>query len=231
MPDSDPTVFIVDDDPDIRESLKRLLRSVGLDTRLFASASAFLEAERPSGPACIILDVRLPGQSGLDFQRELTAADIRTPIIFITAHGDIPMSVQAMKAGAIEFLTKPFRHQDLIHAIRLGLALDHARLERQKTLEALQARFQSLTPREREIMIQVVQGRRSKQIADDFGIAEATVMVHRCNLMRKMNVSCLPELGQVAAKLDLVGEDASPIPALKLRQKYVDIEAVSSVSK
>ncbi|HET6609720.1 MAG TPA: response regulator [Rhodopila sp.] len=206
MSELTPGVLIVDDDPEVRESLKGLLRSIGLDARLFASASAFLEADRPNGPTCLVLDVRLPGKSGLDFQRELAAANIKIPIIFITAHGDIPMSVQAMKGGAIEFLTKPFHDHDLIHAIHLGLALDRVRLEREMSLETLRARFQSLTPREREIMLYVVEGRRSKQIADDFGIAEATVLVHRCNLMRKMNVRCLPELGQVATKLNLASE-------------------------
>jgi len=148
----------------------------------------------------------LPGQSGLDFQRELAAADIQIPIIFITGHGDIPMSVQAMKGGAIEFLAKPFRDQDLVDAIQVGLARDRARREKEEALGALRARFESLTPRERQIMMQVAQGRLSKQIAFDIGISEVTVKVHRSNLMRKMNVRSLPELGRMADKLKLVTE-------------------------
>ena len=192
--------------PALRESVGRLLRSVGLDARLFASVSDFLQSDRPNGPTCLVLDIRLPGQSGLDFQRELGAANIEIPIIFITAHGDIPMSVQAMKGGAIEFLTKPFRDQDLIDAIQLGLARDRARRENEQILATLRARFDSLSPREREIMIKVVQGRLSKQIAHDLGISEPTVKVHRSNLMRKMSVRSLPELGLMADKLKLVSE-------------------------
>jgi FixJ family two-component response regulator len=206
MPESRPPVLVIDDDPALRESVGRLLRSVGLDARLFASVSDFLQSDRPNGPTCLVLDIRLPGQSGLDFQRELGAANIEIPIIFITAHGDIPMSVQAMKGGAIEFLTKPFRDQDLIDAIQLGLARDRARRENEQILATLRARFDSLSPREREIMIKVVQGRLSKQIAHDLGISEPTVKVHRSNLMRKMSVRSLPELGLMADKLKLVSE-------------------------
>ena len=206
MPESGPPVLVIDDDPALRESVGRLLRSVGLDARLFASVADFLKSDRPNGPTCLVLDVRLPGQSGLDFQRELAAADIQIPIIFITGHGDIPMSVQAMKGGAIEFLTKPFRDQDLIDAIHLGLARDRARRENEEALGTLRARFESLTRREREVMIEVVQGRLSKQIAYDLGISEVTVKVHRSNLMRKMSVDSLPELGRVADKLKLVSE-------------------------
>jgi FixJ family two-component response regulator len=206
MPESSPTVLVIDDDPALRESLGRLLRSVGLDARLFGSVPDFLKSDRPNGPTCLILDVRLPGQSGLDFQRELAAADIQIPIIFITGHGDIPMSVQAMKGGAIEFLAKPFRDQDLVDAIQVGLARDRARREKEEALGALRARFESLTPRERQIMMQVAQGRLSKQIAFDIGISEVTVKVHRSNLMRKMNVRSLPELGRMADKLKLVTE-------------------------
>jgi FixJ family two-component response regulator len=206
MPESGPPVLVIDDDPALRESVGRLLRSVGLDARLFASVPDFLKAGRPNGPTCLVLDIRLPGLGGLDFQRELAAADIQIPIIFITGYGDIPMSVQAMKGGAIEFLTKPFRDQDLIDAIQLGLARDRARCENEKALGMVRERFDSLTPREREIMIHVAQGRLSKQIAHDLGISEATVKVHRSNLMRKMSVRSLPELGQVADKLKLVSE-------------------------
>jgi FixJ family two-component response regulator len=206
MSESRPLILVIDDDPALRESVGRLLRSVGLDARLFASVSDFLQSDRPNGPTCLVLDIRLPGQSGLDFQRELGAANIEIPIIFITAHGDIPMSVQAMKGGAIEFLTKPFRDQDLIDAIQLGLARDRARRENEQILATLRARFDSLSPREREIMIKVVQGRVSQQIAHDLGISEPTVKVHRSNLMRKMSVRSLPELGLMADKLKLVSE-------------------------
>src|ERR1700732_952290 len=206
MPESGPPVLVIDDDPALRESVGRLLRSVGLDARLFASVPDFLKSDRPNGPTCLVLDIRLPGRSGLDFQRELAAADIQIPIIFITGHGDIPMSVQAMKGGAIEFLTKPFRDQDLIDAIQLGLSRDRSRRESEKSLTTLRERFGSLSPREREIMIQVARGRLNKQIAHDLGVSENTVKVHRSNLMRQMSVRSLPELGQMADKLKLVSE-------------------------
>jgi FixJ family two-component response regulator len=212
MPDSSPTIFVIDDDPDLRASVGRLLRSLDLDAQLFASISDFLKSVRsagcpPDGPSCLVLDVRLPGQSGLDFQRELAAANRELSIIFITGHGDIPMSVQAMKGGAIEFLTKPFRDQDLIDAIQVGLARDRARRENEEALAALRQRFGSLSPREREIVIQVARGRLSKQIAGDIGIAEATVKVHRSRAMQKMKVRSLPELGRIADKLKLVPEE------------------------
>jgi FixJ family two-component response regulator len=203
MLESDPIVLVIDDDPAVRESVGRLLRSVGLDARLFASVPDLLKSERPNGPTCLIVDVKMPERSGLDFQRELAAADVQIPIIFITAHGDVPMSVQAMKRGAIEFLTKPCRDEDLIDAIRLGLARDRARRENDTALNTLRARYESLSPREREIMIQVVQGRLSKQIAGYIGSSEATVNVHRSNLMRKMNVRSLPELCRMANQLKL----------------------------
>ena len=182
------------------------MRSLDLDARLFASVSDFLKSDLPDGPACLVLDVRLPGQSGLDFQRELAGANRQVPIIFITGHGDIPMSVQAMKGGAIEFLTKPFRDQELLDAIQLGLSRDRSRRENEMALTALKERFASLSPREREIVIQVAQGRLSKQIAGEIGIAEATVKVHRSRAMRKMNARSLPELGRMADKLQLVLE-------------------------
>ena len=203
---STSTVLVVDDDVDIRNSLGRLLRSVGINAKLFASVSDFLKSEPPDGPSCLVLDVRLPGQSGLEFQRELAAAGRELPIIFITGHGDIPMSVQAMKGGAIEFLTKPVRDQDLLDAIQLGLARDRVRRENESALADLRNRFGSLSPREQEIMIHVARGRLSKQIAGDIGIAEATVKVHRSKAMRKMNARSLPEFGQMAAKLNLVPE-------------------------
>jgi FixJ family two-component response regulator len=205
-PDAKSTVLVIDDDPDLRASVGRLLGSVGLGTQLFGSISDFLESDPPDGPTCLVLDVRLPGQSGLDFQRELAAANRELQIIFITGHGDIPMSVQAMKGGAIEFLTKPFRDQDLLDGIQLGLSRDRVRRESEKALADLRERFGSLSPREREIMIHVAQGRLSKQIAGDIGIAEATVKVHRSRAMRKMNAHSLPELGRMADRLKLVSE-------------------------
>src|SRR6266700_1644421 len=206
MPEENPTVLVVDDDPQIRDSIGQLLRSLGMDTKLFASVSDFLKSGRPNAPTCLVLDVRLPGRSGLEFQRDLAAANRDLPIIFITGHGDIPMTVQAMKGGAIEFLTKPFRDQDLLHAVEAGLARDRARRASEKALAALRERFGSLSPREREIVIQVAQGRLSKQIANDIGIAEGTVKVHRSKAMRKMNARSLPELGRMADKLKLVAE-------------------------
>ena len=206
MPDAKSTVLIIDDDANLRASVGRLLRSLGQDAQLFESISEFLASDPPDGPACLVLDVRLPGQSGLDLQRELTAANSEIPIIFITGHGDIPMSVQAMKGGAIEFLTKPFRDQELLDAIQIGLSRDRARRERDAALAALRERFASLSPREREIMVQVARGRLSKQIAGDIGITEATVKVHRSRVMRKMHARSLPELGRMADKLKLVPE-------------------------
>jgi FixJ family two-component response regulator len=204
MVDANPTVLVVDDDPALRQSVGLLLESLGLDTRLFASISDFLASDPPDGPTCLVLDVRMPGRSGLDLQRELAAANRELPIIFITGYGDIPMSVQAMKGGAIEFLTKPFRDQDLLEAIELGLSRDRVRRENEKALADLRERFASLSPREREIVIQVAHGRLSKQIAHDIGIAEATVKVHRSRAMHKMNAGSLPELGRMADKLKLV---------------------------
>src|ERR1700693_4213551 len=216
MPDANSTVFVIDDDPDLRASVGRLLRSLGLDAQVFASISGFLKSDPPDGPTCLVLDVRLPGQSGLDFQRELAAANRELPIIFITGHGDIPMSVQAMKGGAIEFLTKPFRDQDLLDGIQLGLSRDRVRRESEKALADLRERFGSLSPREREIVIHVAQGRLSKQIAGDIGIAEATVKVHRSRAMQKMNAHSLPEFGQMAAKLNLMPENRSARSVLSL---------------
>src|SRR6201999_1179564 len=207
MPDAKPTVLVIDDDPDLRASVGRLLRSVGLEAQLFGSISDFLKSDPPDGPTCLVLDVRLPGQSGLDLQRELVAANRELPIIFITGHGDIPMSVQAMKGGAIEFLTKPFRDQELLDAIQVGLSRDRARRQNEETMVSLRQRFASLSPREREIMIQVARGRLSKQIAGDIGIAEATVKVHRSRLMKKMKARSLLALGRMAEKLHLVSEE------------------------
>ena len=172
MLDSNSCVVVIDDDQEFRESLGRLLRSVGLDSRLFASIADYLGSDPPDSPTCLVLDVRLPGRSGLDFQRDLAAAGVTLPIVFITGHGDIPMTVQAMKAGAIEFLTKPFREQDLLDAVNVGLGRDRVRRENEKALSALRARFEVLSPRERAILIQVVEGRLNKQIAGEMGITE-----------------------------------------------------------
>ena len=199
----EPTIIVVDDDPGMRESLHDLLRSVGLQVKALASVPEFLKEGRPEGPTCLVLDVRLPGRSGLDFQRDLSAANVHLPIIFITGYGDIPMSVQAIKGGAIEFLTKPFRDQELLDAIQLGLARDRAWLEEAKAMAALRSRFETLTPREREVMALVVTGRLNKQIAHDIGISEITVKVHRGQVMRKMNAASLPDLARMADKLNL----------------------------
>jgi FixJ family two-component response regulator len=200
------TVIIVDDDPAIRESLVSLLRSVGLEVKALSSVPEFLKSGRPDGPTCLVLDVRLPGRSGLDFQRELAAANIHLPIVFITGHGDIPMSVQAMKGGAIEFLTKPFRDQDLLDAIQVGLAQDRAGREEERALAELRRRYETLTARERQIMIEVSKGRLNKQIAGDIGISEITVKVHRGQVMRKMRAKSLPELARMVDKLKLTSE-------------------------
>ncbi|PZM15744.1 response regulator transcription factor [Rhizobium tubonense] len=200
---TETTVIVIDDDPEIREALGSLLRSVGFGVRLLASVGDFLRSGRPNGPTCLVLDVRLPGQSGLDFQLELSRENIRLPIVFITGHGDIPMSVQAMKGGAVEFLTKPFRDQDLLDAVQVGLARDRTWLENEQALATVRARFDSLTPREREVMALVVTGRLNKQIAGDLGVSEITVKVHRSQVMQKMGTRSLPELARMADKLML----------------------------
>lgn len=207
--DARPTVLIVDDDPDMRESLQCLLRTVSLDSRAFASPSKFIKSELPSRPTCLVLDVRLPGRSGLDFQKELTAANIDLPIIFITGHADVPMAVQAMKAGAIEFLIKPFRDQDLLDAIQLGLARDRVRCDHECELAKFRERFVLLTSREREVLAHVVNGRLNKQIANDIGISEMTVKIHRGQVVRKMKASSVPELTRMADRLRDAGIFAS----------------------
>jgi len=210
VPDSNACVVVIDDDLEFRESLGRLLRSMGLQTRLFTSVADFQEWELPNSPICLVLDVRLPGRSGLDFQRDLGARGVRLPIVFITGHGDIPMTVQAMKGGAIEFLTKPFRDQDLLDAVNVGLARDRARRENEEALSALKRRLELLTPRERAILIQVAQGRLNKQIAGDMGITETTVKVHRSNMMRKIQAASLPELCRMVDRLKLLPESSEP---------------------
>jgi FixJ family two-component response regulator len=196
-------VYVVEDDPSMRAALKNLLRSVGLEAKLFASAQEFLDANRPDLPSCLILDVRLPGLSGLDLQRQLSAGNIHIPIIFITAHGDIPMSVRAMKAGAVEFLTKPFRDQDLLDAIHQSLVQDRVRRQKEGELRELQKRFDSLTSRERELLPLVVSGRSNKEIAAQIGTSEITVKVHRGHLMRKMRASSFADLLRMAADLKI----------------------------
>jgi FixJ family two-component response regulator len=203
MGNADPSVLLIDDDPEFRDSVVRLLRTVGLHAREFSSVPDFLKADPPEGPTCLVLDVRMPGRSGLELQRDLAAANRQVPIIFITAHADVPMTVQAMKGGAIEFLTKPFRDQDLLDAVEHGLARDRARRESERASAALRERFNTLSSRERDIMLHVVAGRLNKQIANDIGIAESTVKVHRTNLMRKMKAGSLPELSRMADTLNV----------------------------
>jgi RNA polymerase sigma factor (sigma-70 family) len=198
---SAPVVFVVDDDPSVRSSLKFLLSTVGLHVESFDSADRFLRENRPDGPSCLVLDVRLPGLSGLDFQRELATRKISIPIVFLTGHGDIPMSVRAMKAGAVEFLTKPFRDQDLLDAVRIALDRDHARREQEKEVMILERRFESLTSREREVISMVVSGMLNKQIADQLGTAESTVKVQRSRALEKMHAESLVDLVRMIEKL------------------------------
>jgi FixJ family two-component response regulator len=203
--DDRATVLVVDDDPSIRDSLHDLFESVGLRTRLFCSAREMLQSKQPEMPCCLVLDVRLPEQSGLDFQRELNQANIRLPIIFLTGHGDVPMSVRAMKAGAVEFLTKPFREQDLLDAVQVALHRDRDRREEEKQVAILRERYEALTPRERTVMALVVVGRMNKQIAGEIGTSEVTAKVHRANMMRKMQAGTLADLIAIAAKLRAAG--------------------------
>lgn len=214
----DRTVFVVDDDPLIREALVSLLRSVGLKVTALASVAEFLSWPRPDGPTCLVLDVRLPGRSGLDLQRALAAENVQLPVIFITGHGDIPMSVQAMKAGAIEFLTKPFRDQDLLDAIQLGLARDRERRDGDRELQTLSERFETLTSREREVMGYVVMGRLNKEIAGELGISEITVKVHRAQVVRKMKADSLPELARMADRLKVSRKSHTLQTDLKARE-------------
>ena len=208
MRDSHPLVFLVDDDPSVRRSIKRLVGSVGLEVELFASAQEFLRVERRDAVSCLVLDVRLPGISGLGLQRELAAARIPIPIIFITSHGDIRMSVQAMKGGAVEFLPKPFRDQDLLDSIHTALERDRARRRQEERERILRKRFDSLTAREQEILPWIVSGLLTKQIASEIGISETTVKVHRGQLIRKMGARSLADLVRMAEKLKI------PLPGI-----------------
>jgi FixJ family two-component response regulator len=201
MIDSAPTVFVVDDDSSLRRAIKRLVESVGLRVELFASAHEFLQAKRPDAASCLVLDIRLPGISGLDFQRELSDCNIHIPIIFITAHGDIPMTVRAMKAGAVEFLPKPFPDQVLLDAIQQALVRDNARRVQESEVARLRERYETLTSREREVLPLVVSGLLNKQIAVEIGTSEATVKVHRSQLMRKMGAESLADLVRMSQKL------------------------------
>ena len=203
LTDPNCIVFVIDDDATIREALRSLLRSVGLQVELFATTREFLARRRPEVPSCLVLDVRLPGTGGLDFQRQLAEAGVHIPIIFITGHGDIPMSVRAMKAGAVEFLTKPFRDQDLLDAIQVALEKDGARRRREGEIAVIRERFESLTPREREILPWVVSGLLNKQIAAQIGTSETTVKVHRSQLMRKMGADSLADLVRIAERIGI----------------------------
>jgi FixJ family two-component response regulator len=196
-------VYVIDDDEAVCESITDLLRSVGHDVHSFRSAKEFLDSSRSDVPGCIVLDVRLPGQSGMEFQRRLTTSDIPLPVIFISGYGDIPMSVRAIKSGAIEFLTKPLNEQELLDAVQAGLARDRGRREEGKVVAELHARFEHLTPREREILSLVVTGRPNKRIAADVGLSEMTVKVHRSHVMQKMHASSLVDLVRMADRLGI----------------------------
>jgi FixJ family two-component response regulator len=203
MTEEQPIVFVVDDDASMREAVQDLIASVGLQARGFASPREFLEAARPNAPACLVLDVRLPGSSGLNFQQELAQAGVHIPVIFITGHGDIPMSVRAIKAGAVEFLTKPFRDQELLDAINAGIERNRAQRREAAVMDDLRQRYAALTPREREIMALVILGRMNKQIAGALGVSEVTVKVHRGQIMRKMHAKSLPDLVRMGDVLRL----------------------------
>ena len=208
MSENKPVVFVIDDSPSVRDALDSLIRSVHLNVQAFGSIEEFLQFKRPDAPGCIVLDVRLPGLSGLDFQREMAKSNIDLSIIFITGHGDVPMSVRAIKAGAIEFLTKPFRDQDLLDAIYLGIERDRSRRQASAIIAVLRGHFASLTARERQVMLQVASGRPNKQIAAELKLSEVTVKVHRRHVMRKMKAKSLADLVRMADKLSDGAETA-----------------------
>jgi RNA polymerase sigma factor (sigma-70 family) len=207
-------VFVVDDDPSVRDAIGRLLRTVGLPVKEFGSALEFLAGDRPETPSCLVLDVRLPGISGIDFQRQLNKADILIPIIFITAHGDVPMSVKAMKEGAVEFLIKPFHDQDLLDAVQTAIEKDRLRRLREAEIGELQQRLSTLTPREREVLPLVISGLLNKQIAAEINTSEATVKVHRSQLMRKLEAKSVPDLVRMAEKMGIRAATPKPDPSL-----------------
>ena len=209
MNETRPAVFIIDDDESVRLGLSELLRSVGLDARAFASAEEFLDSNHPDVPSCIVLDVRLRGPSGLEFQQTLSKQNVQLPIIFISGHSDIPISVRAMKSGAIEFLTKPLKEQELLDAVHAGIARDRTRHQEAKLVAGLRARFDSLTPREREIMALVVAGNGTKQIAGQSGLSEATVKVHRSHIMHKMMAKSVVDLVRIADRLGVPKKKAT----------------------
>jgi len=200
-----PVVLVIDDDAGLRDALSSLFRSVGLQVKTYASAAEFLQSKLPDGPSCMVLDVRLPGLSGLDFQAELAKANIRIPIVFMTGHGDIPMTVRAMKAGAVEFLPKPFRDQDMLDAVQAGLEIDRDQRRHAADLSKVRVSFETLTPREQEIMGLVTAGLMNKQIAGEIGVSEVTVKLHRGNVMRKMEAKSLAELVRMADALGIRG--------------------------
>ena len=209
MSESESIVFVVDDDPSVRSAIERLIGTVGLQVQLFGSAQEFLASKLPNVPSCLVLDIRLPGISGLGLQRQLVEANVQIPIIFITSHGDVPMTVRAMKAGAVEFLTKPFHDQDLLDAIHLALEKDRGRRQQEAELTALRERFESLSPREREVVAMVVSGMLNKQIAAQIGTAENTVKIHRSRAMEKMQANSLADLVKMIQRLQ-VSHSKSP---------------------
>jgi RNA polymerase sigma factor (sigma-70 family) len=209
MSEPESIVFVVDDDPSVRQAIKRLIGSVGLHVELFGSAKELLASKLPNVPSCLVLDIRLPGISGLDLQRQLAEQKLQIPIVFITAHGDIPMTVRAMKAGAVEFLTKPFRDQDLLDAVQAALARDRSRRQQDSEIAVLSDRFESLSPREREVVAMVVSGMLNKQIAAQIGTSENTVKVHRSRAMEKMQANSLADLVKMIERLQVPSARAS----------------------